>query len=77
MLEGLPAVAREPEIGFISAFVFFPLSTLNASQFPDAFDKLAEFAMSLSNRFDEESRNAQDASTTSDASNPMFDGLMV
>jgi hypothetical protein len=51
---GLPAVARDPETGFIAAFAQFPCATLVASEFPDAFDKFAAFATSLADRLDAE-----------------------
>ena len=47
---GLPAVARDPETGFIAAFAVFPCATLTAAEFPDAFDKFAAFATALSDR---------------------------
>ena len=56
MLEGSgsPAVARDPETGFIAAFVIFPLATLSPAEFPEAFDKFAAFAMALADRLDAE-----------------------
>ena len=56
MLEGSgsPAVARDPETGFIAAFVIFPLATLSPAEFPEAFDKFAAFATALADRLDAE-----------------------
>ena len=54
MHEGLPAVARDPETGFIATFAFFPLATLKATEFPDAFDKFVAFATALADRLDRE-----------------------
>ena len=63
MLEGSgsPAVARDPETGFIAAFAVFPLatlspaeSTLSPAEFPEAFDKFAAFATALADRLDAE-----------------------
>lgn len=52
--DGLPAVARDPDIGFIAAFAVFSCDTLVAVEFPDAFDKFASFAAALSDRIDAE-----------------------
>jgi hypothetical protein len=52
--DGLPAVARDPETGFIAAFAQYPCATLVASEFPDAFTKFATFATTLSARLDAE-----------------------
>lgn len=57
MSEGLPAVARDPESGFLAAFALFPLATLSPAEFPDAFEKFAAFAIALADRLDAE-RNA-------------------
>ena len=56
MLEGSgsPAVARDPETGFIAAFAVFPLATLSPAEFPEAFDKFAAFATALADRLDAE-----------------------
>ena len=56
MLEGSgsPAVARDPETGFIAAFVIFPLATLSPAEFPEAFDKFVAFATALADRLDAE-----------------------
>ena len=56
MLEGSgsPAVARDPETGFIAAFAVFPLATLSPAEFPDAFDKFVSFATALADRLDAE-----------------------
>ena len=52
--DGLPAVARDPDTGFIAAFAVFPCATLTAAEFPDAFDKFAAFATALADRLDAE-----------------------
>ena len=54
MLEGSPAVARDPETGFLAAFAIFPLATLSPAEFPDAFDKFVSFATALADRLDAE-----------------------
>ena len=50
MHEGLPAVGRDPETGFIAAFVVYPCSRLVAAEFPDSFTKFASFAARLAER---------------------------
>ena len=50
MHEGLPAVGRDPETGFIAAFVVYPCSRLVAAEFPDLFTKFASFAIRLAER---------------------------
>ena len=50
MHEGLPAVGRDPETGFIAAFVVYPCSRLVAAEFPDSFTKFASFAIRLAER---------------------------
>ena len=52
MLEGSPAVGRDPETGFLAAFAIFPLATLSPAEFPDAFDKFVSFATALADRLD-------------------------
>ena len=54
MLEGSPAVGRDPETGFLAAFAIFPLATLSPAEFPDAFDKFVAFATALADRLDAE-----------------------
>ena len=54
MEDGLPAVASDPETGFLAAFAIFPLATLSPAEFPDAFDKFAAFATALADRLDAE-----------------------
>ena len=61
MLEGSPAVARDPETGFLAAFAIFPLATLSPAEFPDAFDKFAAFATALADRLDAERAGISDA----------------
>ena len=51
---GQPAVARDPDTGFIAAFAVFPCATLVAAEFPEAFEKFAAFATALSDRIDAE-----------------------
>ena len=60
--DGLPAVGRDPETGFIAAFAQFPCATLVAAEFPDAFDKFAAFATALSDRLESERAGAAPAS---------------
>ena len=50
MHEGLPAVGRDPETGFIAAFVVYPCSRLVAAEFPDSFMKFVSFAARLAER---------------------------
>ncbi len=59
--KGLPAVARDPDVGFISVFVAYPCETLVAAELPDDFDKFARFAMSMAARIDAESEGAVEA----------------
>ena len=54
MHEGLPAVGRDPETGFIAAFVVYPCSRLVAAEFPDSFTKFASFASRLAERLESE-----------------------
>ena len=54
MEDGFPAVARDPETGFLAAFAIFPLATLSPAEFPDAFDKFTAFATALADRLDAE-----------------------
>lgn len=54
MEDGLPAVGRDPETGFLAAFAIFPLATLSPAEFPDAFDKFVLFATALADRLDAE-----------------------
>ena len=54
MEDGFPAVARDPETGFLAAFAIFPLATLSPAEFPDAFDKFVSFATALADRLDAE-----------------------
>ncbi|MBP5510131.1 MAG: CesT family type III secretion system chaperone [Kiritimatiellae bacterium] len=61
MSEGGPAVARDPETGFLAAFALFPLGTLSPAEFPDAFDKFAAFATALADRLDAERAGASGA----------------
>ena len=54
MEDGLPAVTRDPDTGFLATFAIFPLATLSPAEFPDAFDKFAAFATALADRLDAE-----------------------
>lgn len=54
MHEGLPAVGRDPETGFIAAFAVYPCSRLVAAEFPDSFTKFVSFAARLAERLDAE-----------------------
>ena len=54
MHEGLPAVGRDPETGFIAAFAVYPCSRLVAAEFPDSFMKFVSFASRLAERLDAE-----------------------
>ena len=54
MHEGLPAVGRDPETGFIAAFVVYPCTRLVAAEFPDSFMKFASFAIRLAERLESE-----------------------
>lgn len=58
MHDGLPAVARDPETGFIAAFAIFAGDRLVVSEFPAAFDKFAGFATALAGRLDAERAGA-------------------
>lgn len=78
---GLPAVARDPETGFIAVFAIFPCATLVASEFPDAFEKFVAFATSLADRFDDERAGypaAADRAADDTAAPPLgADGLLT
>ena len=50
MHDGLPAVARDPETGFIAAFAIFAGDRLVVSEFPGSFTKFASFAIRLAER---------------------------
>ena len=54
MLEGLPAVGRDPETGFLAAFAVYPCSRLVAAEFPDSFTQFVSFASRLAERLDAE-----------------------
>jgi len=77
MLEGSgsPAVARDPETGFIAAFAIFPLATLSPAEFPEAFDKFAAFATALADRLDAERAGmfvTQEGESPADGEPPAF-----
>ena len=75
MEEGLPAVARDPETGFLAVFAFFPYPKLVAAEFPDAFDKFAAFATALADRLARE-RTAGPAQEASSESPQDFGGFL-
>ncbi len=58
LCDGLPSVARDPDLGFISVFTAFACETMVAVEFPDQFDKFVEFAMSVAERIDAERKGA-------------------
>ena len=66
MHDGLPAVARDPETGFIAAFAIFAGDRLVVSEFPSAFEKFAAFAQRLTDRLDAE-RSGYSADSDGDA----------
>ena len=68
MHEGLPAVGRDPETGFIAAFAVYPCSRLVAAEFPDAFTKFVSFAARLAERL------ATERDAPPSASSPESDG---
>ena len=80
MEDGLPAVARDPETGFLAAFAIFPLATLSPAEFPDAFDKFAAFATALADRLDAEHAGmaaTPEGEPPADGESPAFgDGLI-
>ena len=82
MLEGSgsPAVARDPETGFIAAFVIFPLATLSPAEFPDAFDKFVAFATALADRLDAERAGASvtpEGESPAEGEPPAFDSGLI
>ena len=80
MEDGFPAVARDPETGFLAAFAIFPLATLSPAEFPDAFDKFTAFATALADRLDAERAGAEvmpEGDPPADGEPPAFgDGLI-
>ena len=80
MEDGLPAVARDPETGFLAAFAIFPLATLSPAEFPDSFDKFTAFATALADRLDAERAGAEvtpEGDPPADGEPPAFgDGLI-
>ena len=78
MHDGLPAVARDPETGFLAAFAIFAGDRLVAPEFPDAFEKFAAFAQRLADRLDQERRSLPGgAGETSAAALAGFDVIHV
>ena len=74
MHEGLPAVGRDPETGFIAAFVVYPCSRLVAAEFPDSFTKFASFAIRLAERLESE-RDAPPSASSPDSYDTHHDML--
>ena len=74
MHEGLPAVGRDPETGFIAAFVVYPCSRLVAAEFPDSFMKFMSFASRLAERLDAE-RDAPPSASFTDSDDTHYDML--
>lgn len=69
MQEGLPAVGRDPQTGFIAAFAIYPCARLNPAEFPDSFVKFVVFAARIAERLDAE-RAAIPAAPTLPDPNP-------
>jgi len=74
MHEGLPAVGRDPDTGFIAAFVVYPCSRLVAAEFPDAFTKFVSFAARLAERLATE-RDASPSASSPDSDDTHYDML--
>ena len=74
MHEGLPAVGRDPETGFIAAFVVYPCSRLVAAEFPDSFMKFVSFASRLAERLDAE-RDAPPSASSPESDDTHHDML--
>lgn len=74
MHEGLPAVGRDPDTGFIAAFVVYPCSRLVAAEFPDAFTKFVSFAARLAERLATE-RDAPPSEPSTDSDDTHYDML--
>ena len=80
MEDGLPAVARDPETGFLAAFAIFPLATLSPAEFPDAFDKFVSFATALADRLDAERTGMSvppEGEPPADGETPAFDPGLI
>lgn len=80
MLEGSPAVARDPETGFLAAFAIFPLATLSPAEFPDAFDKFVSFVTALADRLDAERAGMSvplEGEPPADGESPAFDPGLI
>ena len=80
MEDGLPAVARDPETGFLAAFAIFPLATLSPAEFPDAFDKFVSFATALADRLDAERAGMSvppEGEPPADGETPAFDPGLI
>ena len=75
MHEGLPAVGRDPETGFIAAFAVYPCSRLVAAEFPDAFTKFVSFAARLAERLDAERDASPPAASSPDSDDSHYDML--
>ena len=80
MEDGLPAVGRDPETGFLAAFAIFPLATLSPAEFPDAFDKFVSFATALADRLDAERAGMSvtpEGEPPADGETPAFDPGLI
>ena len=78
--DGLPAVARDPETGFLAAFAIFPLATLSPAEFPAAFDKFVSFATALADRLDAERAGMSvplEGEPPADGESPAFDPGLI
>ena len=75
MHEGLPAVGRDPETGFIAAFVVYPCSRLVAAEFPDSFTKFVSFAARLAERLESERDAPPPAASSPDLDDSHYDML--
>lgn len=74
MHEGLPAVGRDPETGFIAAFAVYPCSRLVAAEFPDSFTKFVAFASRLADRLEAE-RDASPSAPSPEPDDTHYDML--
>ena len=70
MHEGLPAVGRDPDTGFLAAFAVYPCSRFVAAEFPDSFTKFVAFASSLADRLEAERHEAPSAPPQQEGENP-------
>ena len=75
MHEGLPAVGRDPETGFIAAFAVYPCTRLVAAEFPDSFTKFVSFAARLAERLESERDAPLPAASSPDLDDSHYDML--